>query len=406
MKYVSLLLAISLIGWTLAVKPSLIFAHPSIARKKGQKRMNSINPVYPGKTWATKTPAEVGLDAAKLGVFRDAVGGRGCVVRYGYMSYTWGDISKRADIASACKPWFSHFLFKALEDGKISSLDEKMAKWEPRLNTLNSQLNHKDQNITWRHAANQISCYGITEPPGAAFDYNDWQMALLWDTLFLKVYGATCENVDGKVLHPLLTAPLQCEDNPTLMAFGTKDRPGRTAVSVRDFARFGLLYLRKGNWKFVSGDGIHPPETETFISGDGIHPPETETAEQLISREHAAMAVTNPLANSVPRTVGLEAEMIPGQRTLGSRDIPDNQCDHLGSYSWLWWTNGIDREGKRHWPDAPVDTYGAFGHGGPRAMIVIPSLDLVVSWNDANIHSRDKENQTLKLLVEAVVLSP
>jgi len=392
MKYVSLLLAISLVGWMLPAKLSLIFVHPGTARKEGQKRMHSIKPVYPGKTWATRAPTELGMDAAKLDAFRDLVGGRGCVVRYGYMSYTWGDVSKRADVASACKPWFSHFLFKALEDGKISSLDEKVAKWEPRLNILNNQLGYKDRNITWRHTANQISCYGITEPPGAAFDYNDWQMALFWDMLFLNVYGATYENVDGKVLHPLLTAPLQCEDNPTLMAFGTKDRPGRVAVSVRDFARFGLLYLRQGNWKFVSGDGIYPPETET--------------AEQLIEKEHAVMAVTSPLANSVPRTVGLEAEMIPGQRSMGSRNIPDNQCDHLGSYSWLWWTNGIDREGKRHWPDAPVDTYGAFGHGGPRAMIVIPSLDLIVSWNDANIRIRDKENQALRLLVEAVVLNP
>jgi len=331
--------------------------------------------VYPGKTWATKTPAEVGMDSTRLKTFSQYVGGRGYVVRYGYMVYTWGNVDKRTDIASACKPWFSHFLFKALEDGRISSLDEKLVKWEPRLNTLNQAFNNKDRYITWRHVANQASCYGVTEPPGTAFNYNDWQMALFWDTLFLKVYGAKYKDVDAKVLHPLLTDPLGCEDNPTLMAFGTKDRPGRVAVSVRDFARFGLLYLRKGNWN----------------------------GKQLISPEHAAMAVTNPLPNSIPRAVGQEAEMIPGQCSMGSRNIPDNQCDHLGSYSWLWWTNGIDREGKRHWPDVPLDTYGAFGHGGPRAMVVIPNLDLVMSWNDANIHSRDNETQALKFLIEAVV---
>lgn len=98
--------------------------------------------------------------------------------------------------------------------------------------------------------------------------------------------------------------------------------------------------------------------------------------------------------------------MISGQRSMGSQNIPDNQCDHLGSYSWLWWTNGVDREGKRHWADVPVDAYGAFGHGGPRAMVVIPNLDLIMSWNDANIRSRDKENQALKLLVEAVIHLP
>jgi len=162
------------------------------------------------------------------------------------------------------------------------------------------------------------------------------------------------------------------------MAFGTRDRPGRVGISVRDFARFGLLYLRRGNWK----------------------------GRQVITAEHAAMAVRSPLPNSIPRAGKKAAEMIPGQRTVGSRSIPDNQTDHLGSYSWLWWTNGVDRHGTRMWPDAPDDTFGAFGHGGPRAMWVIPSLDVVVSYNDAKLRGwtsgeKSPTNRAMKLLVEA-----
>jgi len=37
---------------------------------------------FPGKRWARKTPAEVGLDPAKLKEFSRFVGGRGCVVRH------------------------------------------------------------------------------------------------------------------------------------------------------------------------------------------------------------------------------------------------------------------------------------------------------------------------------------
>jgi hypothetical protein len=345
-----------------------------VALAVGETAMAQV-PVYPGSTWAEKTPAEVGMDAGKLDALRDHVGGRGCVVRYGHLVYTWGDPAQRGDVASAAKPWYSHFLLKAVEEGKIASLDDPAAAVEPRLNSINADLGFKDRKIAWRHLANQTSCYGVTEAPGSAFDYNDWQMALFWDCLFLKVYGATYDDVDETVVHPLLTDILQCEDNPTFMAFGTGDRPGRVGVSVRDFARFGLLYLRKGNWR----------------------------GRQLISEEHAAMAVGSPLAGAFPRTEGREAGMISGQRTMGSRNIPDNQCDHLGSYSWLWWTNGVDREGQRHWPDAPEDAYGAFGHGGPRAMVVIPSLDVIVSWNDAQIKSREMENEALRLLSEAVV---
>ena len=336
--------------------------------------------VFPGATWAFKTPAQVGLDSAKLDIFRDYVGGRGCVARYGYMAYTWGDQSYRQDVASACKPWFSHFLFKAVEDGRLASLDDRAVTWEPCLYNINSSLGYKDRNITFRHMANQISCYGVRENPGTAFDYNDWQMALFWDTLFLRVYGAQYDNVDATVVHPMLTNTLQCEDNPTFMGYGTADRPGRVRVSVRDFARFGLLYLRQGNWRGT----------------------------QLISQAHAIMAVTSPLPNSIPRTAGQAADMCPGQRSLGSTNIPDNQSDHEGSYSWLWWTNGVNRSGQRHFPDAPLDTYGAFGHSnGQRAAVVIPSLDLVVSWNDTTLGSKPgNPNEALKRLVAAILQMP
>ena len=343
-----------------------------------ETRTYEESPVYPGTEWQTRKPEQVGLDAAKLRELSDYAGGFGCVVRHGYMVYTWGDASKRQDVASAAKPFYAHFLFKAVEDGKIASLDEQVNTWEPRLNEINKGPGCKDRDIRWRHLANQTSCYGLTEAPGTAFAYNDWQMSLFWDTLFQKVYGAGFETVDAEVLHPMLTDALQCQDNPTFMAFGVKDRPGRLGISPRDFARFGLLYLREGKWK----------------------------DKQLISREHAVMAVASPLPNSIPRTAGKEAEMIPQQRSIGSKIIPDNQCDHLGSYSWLWWTNGIGRDGARHWPDVPVDTYGCFGHGGLRAMVVMPGLDLIISWNDTKIRSAQMENHALNLLKDAATSGP
>jgi CubicO group peptidase (beta-lactamase class C family) len=332
-------------------------------------------PVYPGRTWEARTPATVGMQTTTLTAFAQTVGGRGCVVRCGYMVYAWGDADKRSDVASACKPVYVHFLLKAVEDGRLKTTDEPVRLVEPRLDALNAALDHKDRRIRWRDLAYQTSCYGVRERPAQAYDYSDYNMALLFDTLFLKVYGSTWATVDRDVFHPMLTDPLQCQDNPTLMAFGTDNHPGRLAISPRDFARFGLLYARHGNWKGT----------------------------QLISPRHARMAVTNPLPNSIPRTAGQPAEMIAGQRSIGGRN---NQTDHLGSYSWAWWTNGADRQGRRHWPDAPLDTYGAFGHGGIRAMIVIPSLDLVVSWNDAQTEGRERENQALKLLVAAVATPP
>ncbi len=348
----------------------LVSVNPEIVESKADE----IKPVYPGKRWEAKKPDEVGLDANKLKALGDYAGGFGCVVRHGYIVYTWGDASRRKDVASAVKPVYTHFLLKAIEEGKIKGIDEPVAKFEPRLNSLNKSMDFKDRKITWRHLCNQISCYGVQEQAGQAFDYSDYNMALLFDTLFLKVYAATWKTIDSDVLYPGLTDVLECQDNPTFMAFGIGNRPGRLAISPRDFARFGLLYLRKGKWK----------------------------GRQLVSGEHARMAVTNPLPVTIPRTKGKSAEMIQGQRSIGGGN---NQCDHNGSYSCAWWVNGVGRDGKRNWPDVPADVYGCFGHGDIRAMVVLPRLDMIVSWNDTKIEGNKMVNRALKLLLDSVIHS-
>jgi CubicO group peptidase (beta-lactamase class C family) len=283
----------------------------------------------------------------------------GCVVRNGYLVYTWGDAAKRVDIASACKPWYTHFLFQAIEGGKLKSLDEPLVDLEPGLAQLNAALGHKDREILWRHLVSQTSCYGVAERPGEAFDYSDYNMALLFDNLFLKVHGATMETATVDVLHKQLTDLIGCQDGPR---FNGK---GRLAASPRDCARFALLYLRNGNWN----------------------------GKQLLSPEHVKAILTSPVENSVLRTSGKAAEMLPNQRSIGGGS---NQTDHYGSYSFTWWING-----RRHWPAAPADTFGAFGHKGKRAFVVIPEDELIVVWNEAKIESPEMENRALQLLLDA-----
>lgn len=335
--------------------------------------------VFPDKTWALCTPEQVGLDAHGLKALEEHMGGRGCVVRHGYLVYTWGDVAKRGDVASACKPWYTHFLFLAAAQQKLDSLDAKVDRFVPCLDGLNPNLDYKDRLITFRHLATQTSCYGVRESPGKAFDYNDWQMALFFDALFLGLYRASYSSVDGAVLHPLLTDPLGCEDNPSFLAFGADHHPGRVAVSPRDFARFGWLYLNEGRWR----------------------------DKQLLPREYARMAVTSPLPALLPRTKSEKAEMCPDARSIGSEKIPDNQADHDGSYSFLWWVNGLDREGHRHWPHATPDAYAALGHRhGMRGVAVFPSLDLVLSWNDTRLGELpdrpDPLDETFRLLGASV----
>ena len=336
--------------------------------------------MFPDAHWTEATPDSVGLDQRKLDAVRDFMGGRGCVVRHGKLVYSWGDIGKRGDVASALKPVVSFLLFKAVELGKLESVDVPVMQYEPRLNDLNAALDYKDRAITFRHMANQYSCYGAKEAPGTAFNYNDFQMALLIDTLVQKVYGVPMEQVDSELLHPLLTDVLKCEDNPTMLAFGIDNRPGRLAISPRDFARIGLLYLNKGTWD------------KTVV----------------ISAENVRTLTSSPLPGDLPVITGEVAEMIPDQRSAGHLGKPGLTEDHGGSYSWLWWVNGVNRNGKRKWPAAPLDVFAALGHeNGQRGIAVIPSLDIVLSWNDTRLGDlpntpEEPINEVLRLLQEAL----
>src|SRR5438067_461507 len=76
-------------------------------------------PVFPGVHWEQRSPAELGLSAAKLEALAKLAGGRGCVVRHGYLAFEWGDASKSSDVASPFKPLLSTLLLMAVEDGKL-----------------------------------------------------------------------------------------------------------------------------------------------------------------------------------------------------------------------------------------------------------------------------------------------
>ncbi len=193
----------------------------------------------------------------------------------------------------------------------------------------------------------------MAEAPGKAWAYNDYAIALYYDTLTQKVFKDDGTNI----LKTRLGDILQFEDPYTFWAFGPDDPrcPGRLAMSVRDFARFGLFYLRGGKWKSV----------------------------QVLKPDLIKMATSSPISVDIPRTSGKEAEMLPNQRTHGGGK---DQTPHgTGFYSFNWWLNRVDKEGRRLFVDAPPDTYLACGHWGPRNLWVIPSLDLVVSWNDADV---------------------
>jgi CubicO group peptidase (beta-lactamase class C family) len=132
-------------------------------------------------------------------------------------------------------------------------------------------------------------------------------------------------------------------------------------MSIRDFARIGLLWLNRGHW-----DGVQVIPASYF---------------DLIDNQV-------PLGTPTSSSDGAESW------DLGSFGGGDNQAAAgAGRYGMNFWvnTNNI-------WPSAPANVYHAAGHGGQKTCWIVPDMNLVVAGlGGAELGS----NQAIGLIIEA-----
>jgi len=331
-------------------------------------------PVFPGRHWAQTQPAQVGLDAGKLaelarrlGAFGDPADPKnaeniGCIIKDGYLVYSWGDQSRRMGWASASKPVFSTLLMLAVREGKLRGVDDRIADW-------GWALKDKDRSMTFAHLANQISGYACPEPPGQAWAYNDYA---------LRLYVLTLEKVFAKGLNAAVMerlADLQFEDGDVLAP------NGGVLTTARDFARIGWFWMNRGNWK----------------------------GRQILSADYFERYMRPQVPRDLPRSAKSKPDDYLQIGTLGGGN---NQCLYgPGVYGYNWWFNGVAPGSDLPvMPDAPADAVMAMGIGG-RFMVMIPSLRLLVAahgdWGD--IEPGDplvRYNLNLQLLSQCVVGKP
>jgi len=314
--------------------------------------------VFPGTSWQTKTPSELGLDSSKLDQFATNIGGMGCIIRQGYVVKTWGDQTNKADWASSAKPVTTTLLFYAIEEGLLDDVYELIKDHGWSLIT-------KDQTMQFYHLANMTSGYARGEAPGAAWAYNDYAITLYVKTLFDNVYGTT-PNTAATNANRL--GALGFQDGSL---YGSRYGYG-VETSVRDFARIGWLWCNKGYWN----------------------------GQQLLPRWYFDEYMKAQVPSSLPRTTTAGTDYL-GIGTYGGGS--DQTGDGPGVYGFNWWCN----DDVTNWPDAPADTVQANGHWGAEVVTVIPSLSLVVAYKggDTRTHSTGSSssemNQDMKLLVEA-----
>jgi CubicO group peptidase (beta-lactamase class C family) len=299
----------------------------------------------PGERWAQLTPAEADLDEAKLNEARDYAltgGGSGCIVRGGKLVFSWGDQAQRYDLKSSTKSFGAAALGLAIKDGKMQ-LTDKARQHHPTFGTppeSNTQPSWLDE-ITILELASQTA--GFDKPggyspllfkPGTEWCYSDCGPNWLAECITL----AYLRDLDGLMFERICTplgirrTDLTWRKNsyrPDLIE-GIKRREFGAGISanVDAMARFGLLWLRRGEWNGT----------------------------QILPRDYV-----DKVRTTVPGVPGLKVH------------APEQYGKASNHYGLLWWNNADETmEG------LPVDTYWTWGLNDS-LIVIMPTLDMVVA---------------------------
>ena len=294
--------------------------------------------VFPGRSWETRLPEDVGLASRPLDKFARRVGGDGCIVKDGFLIKTWGNFTQQKDWASAAKPVLSTLLLAAVAEGRLPSVDApvKDCGWT---------LSAKDAAMTFRHLANMVSGYACSEAPGRAWGYNDFA---------IQLYAKSLERVFGQPLDKAFRtrfAELQFEDGAI---FASRNGLGVVA-SPRDFARLGWLWLNRGRW---GEDHVLPASLFDACIRPGV-------------------------PADLPRTQGKGEDYLK----LGTYGGGTDQTAHgPGVYGFNFWFNqSLAANRPLVWPSLPADAYQANGMWNRDTVTVIPSLRMVVAVRGAKL---------------------
>jgi CubicO group peptidase (beta-lactamase class C family) len=318
--------------------------------------------VFPQKDWTEAAPESQGVDPARLKAavahMEANFGPDGArelvVVRNGYLIHKGPGADTYHNVWSCTKTFTSTVLGLLVAGGKCA-IDDPAVKYVPDLDDRYPAYGK----IRLRHLASMSAGYkgevvGVSkdqpwgEPPyylnpvaplyeaGTKVQYNDHEVFLL---------GKILTRLAGEPLRTLfrrrIAAPIGMEpwdwgasgtvDGIELSnAAGTPNHPG-VQTTARQMARFGLLYLNRGNWN----------------------------GRQLLPASFVDEAVRNQVG-------GIGQSSFLYQR-----------------YGFYWWTNGVMPGGKRPWPDAPPLSYTSHGHRS-NFCVVIPEWNMVVVRMGAN----------------------
>lgn len=329
---------------------SVRYTPPNANRKQ---KMLSIpeEMIFPGEQWFKGTPESQGVDSAKLALALDYLRGH-CqedglselmLIRNGVCIHEGRGTTKRHDIWSCTKSFTSTMLGLLIAEGKCS-LGERASQHEHLL-----KKQYKD--VTLRQLATMTSGYNAVGQSRWTGGNEDWshtpyvpgqplfapgQAYAYWDEAMI-MNGRVLTRIAGESMHDYMRrkifAPIGMGETNWWSegkATGVPICIGGTGLklSARDLARYGHLFLNRGNW-------------------DGV---------QLLPAEWVDEATQNQVDVFLP---------------VGETDRANVRGP--GAYGYNWWTNG----GENRMPDAPPGTYYASGLNH-NLLFVIPEWNMVV----------------------------
>ncbi len=309
--------------------------------------------IFPKEKWVKTDPADLGIDQDKMLDALDYLKSRSfdngidevLIIKNGRIIYEGDSTLKSHNIYSCSKGFTSTVLGLLMDKGKLA-LDEKVSKYDSSLMELYPDVTFRhfttmtsgysaegrsrwnDENADWSYTP-----YTPEKPhfaPGSHFEY--WDEAQM---TFGKILTLVIKEPMRDFLKRELTDKIQMGDwswHAEGEINGVPINNGCTNVHVNahQLARFGHLFLNRGNWNGA----------------------------QLLSTNWCTMATSKQVPADLP--------VYPGDRS---------NARGSGSYGFNWWVNSTD--GLSNMPDAPLGSAYLSGLNH-NICFIIPEWDMVI----------------------------
>lgn len=247
----------------------------------------------PGRSWRqVKAPEELGWSAAKLQLARKYATENGSaavtIIVDGMVLAQWGETTRRFNVHSIRKSFLNALLGIAVSEGKVSlssTLEELGIDDNPPNLTREEKQARVSDLLESRSGVYHPALYESdymrinrpprgSHPPGTFWYYNNWDFNAL-GTIFEKATRSTIfAEFKRRVADPLQMEDFRLDDTEYIPGGDSIHPAYQFRMSARDMARFGLLFLRRGQWQgkqIVSSAWIKQSTTAYTVTrgGDG-----------------------------------------------------------------------------------------------------------------------------------------